>query len=201
VGGHLDVSVADGVVALMSLYIDEYLATGAVPGPGHNILTGRYACYDVYRCEDDRWVAVGAIEPRFYANLCTALGCDEWSEHQLDDDKQLQIRDAFAAAFATRPRDHWVDLLGPANTCVSAVATVPELVTDAHYREREAFVTAQRPGHEDFEQTGFVLAGMDRNQDPPVVRDNVATDTDAVLAEIGYDAASIAQLRAEGAVA
>src|SRR4029077_11179697 len=73
VGAYLDVSVADGVVALMSLYVDEFLATGEVPGPRHNILTGRYACYDVYRCADDRWIAVGAIEPNFYANLCRAL--------------------------------------------------------------------------------------------------------------------------------
>src|SRR5213079_3130713 len=86
VGAYLDVSVADGVIALMSLYVDEYFATGEVPAPGHNILTGRYACYDVYRCADDRWVAVGAIEPHFYVNLCRALGCEQWVEHQLDDE-------------------------------------------------------------------------------------------------------------------
>ncbi len=72
-GSYLDVSITDGVLSLMSLYVDEYLATGTVPGPGHYILTGRYACYDTYRCADDKWVAVGAIEPQFYANLCRAL--------------------------------------------------------------------------------------------------------------------------------
>ena len=198
---YLDVSVADGVVALMSLYIDEYLATGTVPGPGHNILTGRYACYDLYACSDDRWVAVGAIEPHFYANLCKALGCERWLEHQLDDDVQHLIRDDFMAAFATRTRDEWVDLLGPANTCVSAVATVPELVDDEHFRARNVIVTAQREGGEPFEQVGFVLAGQDRSQPAPVVRDATVTDTDAVLAEVGYDAETIAALRAEGAVA
>ncbi|MCU1497331.1 MAG: L-carnitine dehydratase/bile acid-inducible protein [Acidimicrobiales bacterium] len=200
-GAHLDVSVADGVVALMSLYVDEYLATGTVPGPGHNILTGRYACYDLYPCADDRWVAVGAIEPRFYANLCRALGCEQWLGSQLDDEVQDQIRADFTAAFAARPRDEWVELLGPADTCVSAVATVPELVHDDHLRAREVIVTATRPGHEPFEQTGFVLAGMDRAQPAPVVRDATATDTDALLASVGYDAETIASLRAEGAVA
>ncbi len=101
-GAYLDVSVADGVVALMSLYVDEYLATGEVPGPRHNILTGRYACYDVYRCADGEWLAVGAIEPHFYANLCRALGCEQWLEHQTDDAVQDAIRADFRAAFATR---------------------------------------------------------------------------------------------------
>jgi alpha-methylacyl-CoA racemase len=198
---HLDVAVADGVVALMSLFIDEYLATGTVPGPGHNILTGRYACYGIYRCADDRWVAVGAIEPHFYANLCRALGCDRWLGSQLDDDVQDQIRADFAAAFASRDMADWVDVLAPADTCVSPVATVPELVEDAQYRARDAIVTAHRPGAAAFEQVGFPLAGMDHDQVAPVVRDATVTDTGAVLAEVGYDAESIASLRAEGAVA
>ncbi len=75
-GAYLDVAIADGVLGLMSLYIDEYLATGTVPGPGHNILTGRLACYQVYTCGDGKWVSVGAIEPQFYANLCRLLGCE-----------------------------------------------------------------------------------------------------------------------------
>ena len=51
-GEYLDVSVADGVLSLMGLQIDEHLATGAEPGPGHDILSGRYACYDTYCARD-----------------------------------------------------------------------------------------------------------------------------------------------------
>lgn len=200
-GAYLDVSVADGVVALMSLYIDEYFATGEIPGPRHNILTGRYACYDVYRCSDDRWIAVGAIEPHFYANLCRALGCEQWLAHQTDDAVQDAIRADFAAAIATRTRDDWVAQLGPADTCVSEVASVPELVHDAHLRARNVFVEATAAAHGDFEQVGWVFAGMDREQPGPVVRDATITDTDALLEEVGYSAAEIAALREEGVAA
>ena len=58
------------------------------PGPGHDVLTGRYACYDTYRAADGRWLAVAAIEAKFFANLCRALGCEQWIEHQYDDDVQ-----------------------------------------------------------------------------------------------------------------
>jgi alpha-methylacyl-CoA racemase len=200
-GQHLDVAVADGVVALMSLYIDEYLATGKIPGPGHNILTGRYACYDVYPAADGQWLAVGAIEPHFYANLCKALGCDQWLGDQLNDDVQDDIRASFREAFATKDRDEWVALLGPADTCVSAVATVPDLVEDEHFRARDVIVTAHRPDADAFEQVGFVLAGQAKDQAAPVVREATVTDTDAVLVEAGYSAEAIAALRAEGAVA
>jgi alpha-methylacyl-CoA racemase len=199
-GEYLDVAVADGVVALMSLYIDEYFATGEIPGPRHNILTGRYACYDVYRCRDDRWIAVGAIEQHFYANLCKAIDCEQWLAFQTDDAVQDAIRADFQAAFATKTRDEWVEQLGPIDTCVSEVASVPELVRDAHFRTRSAFVEATGE-HGPFEQVGWVFAGMERDQPGPVVRDATITDTDALLGEVGYSAAEIAALRQQGAAA
>jgi alpha-methylacyl-CoA racemase len=200
-GATLDVSIADGVVALMSLNVDEYLATGDVPGPRHSLLTGRYACYDVYPCADGEWLAVGAIEPHFYANLCRALGCERWIAHQTDDAVQDEIRAAFRAAFATKPRDVWVAELGPADTCVSEVASVPDVARDEHLRARDVFVTASRADGPDFEQVGWTLAGADRTQPGPAVRPPDFTDTDAVLREAGFAPDEIASLREEGAVA
>jgi alpha-methylacyl-CoA racemase len=200
-GSLLDVSVAEGVIALMALNVDEYLATGEVPGPRHGILTGRYACYDVYRCADGRWLAVGAIEPHFYANLCRALGYEQWIEHQTDDAVQDRIRADFRAAFATRGRDDWVAELGPADTCVAPVYSVPELVDDPHFRARGALVDAQHGKHGPLRQVGWVLAGMQRAQPPPVVRDPSVTDTDSLLHEAGFAAADVAALREQGVVA
>ena len=200
-GATLDVSVADGVIALMSLYVDEYLATGEVPGPGHNILTGRYACYDVYACADDRWVAVAAIEPHFFANLCRALGCEQWLEHQTDDAVQDAMRVDFRAAFLRRTRDEWVAELGPADTHVSEVASVPELVGAGQLRARDVFTRATARERGEFEQVGWVLAGMDRTQPGPTVRAATETDTDALLREAGYSTAEIAALREEGVAA
>jgi len=200
-GATLDVSIADGVVALMSLNVDEYLATGEVPGPRHSLLTGRYACYDVYPCADGEWLAVGAIEPHFYANLCRALACEQWVDHQTDDAAQDEIRADFRAAFATKPRDVWVAELGPADTCVSEVASVPALARDEHLRARQVFVTASRADGPDFEQVGWPLAGADRTQPGPAVRPPDFTDTDAVLLDAGFAPDEIASLREEGAVA
>jgi alpha-methylacyl-CoA racemase len=200
-GAYLDVSVADGVVALMSLAIDEYLATGTVPGPRHGLLTGRYACYDVYECGDGRWLSVAAIERRFWANLCTALGCERWIAHQTNDDEQDAIRADLRAAFETQDRDHWIATLGPADTCVAPVATIPEVVADPHLQARNVFVDAHRTDGPPFRQVGWVLAGMDRAQPTPIVRDATVTDTDELLIDAGLDMETVTALRAEGVVA
>ncbi len=198
---YLDVAVLDGVLSLMSLYIDEYLAVGTEPGPGHYILTGRYACYDTYECADGKWVAVGAIEPHFFRNLCRLLGCDKWAEHQLDDSVQDQIRADFAAAFTTRPRDEWVKLLAPADTCVAPVYSVAELVDDPHLAARDTIVAAESSEDGVFRQLGPLLAGTDRSTRRYTVTAPSATDTDELLAAAGYDATTIARLREEGVVA
>jgi alpha-methylacyl-CoA racemase len=200
-GTYLDVSVADGVLSLMSLHLDEHLATGAVPGPRHDLLTGRFACYDVYPCRDGKWVAVGAIEPQFFANLCRELGCEQWTQHQNDDAVQDDIRSCFRAAFATRDRDDWVATLGPANTCVSAVASVPEVVDDRHFAARDTFIPAHEAEHGEFRQLGRVLAGMRRGGDPVQVRARTVTDTDELLRAAGLDDSEITALIEEGAVA
>jgi alpha-methylacyl-CoA racemase len=198
---YLDVAAADGVLALMSLAVDEYLATGTEPGPGHDILTGRYACYDCYQARDGKWLAVGIIEPRFWANLCKALGLEQWLDHQTDDAVQDQIRAGLAWVFATRDRDEWVAELAPADTCVSPVNSIREVVADPQYAARGAFVEAEHPEHGRFRQVGPVLAGGDRSGAPYAVREPDVSDADELLAAAGLDASERKALLAEGVVA
>ena len=164
-GAYLDVSVAEGVLALMALAVDEYLAVGVVPGPGHGVLTGRYACYGVYGCADGKWLTVAAIEPRFWANLCRALGLEHWADHQTDDAVQDEIRADLERVFRTRPRDEWVADLGPADTCVAPVLSVPEVVDDEQFVARRAFVETEDAAHVSFSQVGYVLAGTGAEAD------------------------------------
>jgi alpha-methylacyl-CoA racemase len=199
-GAFLDVSVADGVLWMLSLYIDEYLATGEAPGPGHYILTGRYACYDVYGTGDGGWLAVGAIEPVFWANLCRLLGLEQWIDHQTDDAVQDRIRADLRAVLATRPRDEWVDLLADADTCVAPVLDIAEVASDPQFAARGAFVEATHPQRPPFRQLGPLLAGTPR-QDRYRLRDATLTDTPALLAAAGLPADEIEDLLAEGVIA
>jgi len=199
-GAYLDVSVADGVLQLMSLHIDRYLATGEEPGPGGDILTGRYAFYDVYEAGDGQWLAVGAIEPAFYRNLCNALGCERWIAHQMDEARQAEIRTDFRRAFATRSRDEWVAALAAKDTCVTPVNTIPQVVADESFEHRNAFAPAEHAKRGAFRNVGPVLAGADRNLPLHRVRDDDETDTDELLLAAGMSREEIAALRRDAIV-
>ena len=197
-GEYLDVSVAAGVLWLMSLPIDQHLATGEQPAPGGDLLSGRYACYDVYAARDGRWLAVGAIEPAFFANLCNALGLARWIPHQLDDARQDEIRADFRRAFATRDRDDWVRELAPRDTCVAPVSAVSEVVDDPHFRG--AVVQARHERHGSFRQLAPVLAGTQAAGAPYAVGDATPAETETLLREVGLSEQAIAKMRSEGVV-
>jgi alpha-methylacyl-CoA racemase len=199
-GAYLDVAVADGVLWMLSLYIDEYLATGEAPGPGHYVLTGRYACYDVYGTSDGRWLAVGAIEPRFWANLCRLLGLERWIEHQTDDGVQDEIRADVRAAFARRTRDEWAAMLADADTCVAPVLDIAEVAADPQVAARGAVVEVTHPQRPPFRQLGPLLAGTPRSP-RYALRDATVTDTTSLLAEAGLPPAELDALLAEGVIA
>ena len=198
-GVHLDVSVADGVLALMSLAIDEHLAEGVQPGPREGLLTGRYAWYDLYQAGDGGWLAVAAIEPKFFANLCHILGCEQWIDRQYNDDVETMRAD-FTAAFASRSRDDWVAELAPADACVSPVLDVPGVVADGQYGARGAFVEVTHPTSGRLRQVGAPLA---RQVDPVVLEipDWTATTTEELLHEVGVAPDTVTAWRAAGVIA
>ncbi|NUR24331.1 MAG: CoA transferase [Catenulispora sp.] len=198
-GAYLDVSVADGVLSLMSLAVDEYLATGAEPGYQHSMTSGRYACYGTYPAADGKWLAVAAIEPKFWANFCRLLGLEKWAAHQTDDAVQDQIRADVTAALRTKDRDAWVELLSGSDTCVAPVLTVAELAEDPHFGARNAFVEAVHPGHGPLRQTAPLLAGMHRSELPYRLPDG--THAMELLLESGFTEAEIKELMEEGSVA
>ena len=200
-GTYLDVSVAEGVLFLMSLYIDQYLATGELPGPGHDILTGRFACYDVYQARDGKWLAVGIIEPAFFGNLCRALGLEQWIPHQTDDARQDEIRAALRTAFAMRDRDEWVAELAPRNTCVAPVYSIAELLQDPQFLSRQVLIDAVHAQRGNIRQLGPILAGADRTQSTYSLPDSSTTDTDELLRGVGVSQPQIDKMRRDGVVA
>jgi alpha-methylacyl-CoA racemase len=202
-GAYLDVSVAQGVLWLTSLAVDEQLAVGGDVQPGHDILSGRYACYGTYAGSDGKWLAVGAIEAKFFANLCAALGLPELAALQLDDAAQDRIRSAFVAAFARRTRDQWVAELAGADTCVAPVLSIAEVAASPQFVARGVVGEAVHPTEGAVAQLTPLLAGMPRpaRGEPVTLPDMTQTDTEHLLKEAGVDGETVARWVARQVVA
>lgn len=199
-GAYLDVAATDGVLSLMSLYLDQYTATGFETQPNNAVLTGKYAWYGVYKTSDDKAISLGAIEPHFFKNLCRLLDLEQFSDKQYDDGAQAEMKQAFKQAILAKTRDEWTGLLAAADTCMAPVLDIAEVVDDPHLQARNTFMTARHPEKGVFRQLAPVLAGGDREQAEYQLKPAGTTDTDEVLAAAGYSDTAIEQLRAEGSI-
>jgi len=136
-GQVVDAAMVDGASVLMQM-VWALRAQGAWSDePGTNLLDTGCPYYDTYRCADGRWVAVGALEKQFYAELLTGLGLDgEDLPAQGDRDGWPTLRQRFTEVFATRTRDEWSEVFAGTDACVTPVLTPAEATRDEHVTAR-----------------------------------------------------------------
>jgi alpha-methylacyl-CoA racemase len=139
-GRVVDAAMTDGSAMLMSLF----LALGArglwSEARGGNLLDGGAPFYRCYGCRDGRFIAVGALEPQFYAALIAGLGLEPDSAPQFDIPAWPAMHSRFEAIFATRDRDDWAALFQGTDACVTPVLTLAEAADHPHNAARRTFV-------------------------------------------------------------
>lgn len=126
-GQIVDAAMVDGVATLTQA-IWSLLGQGMwTDEPAANLVDGHAPFYDTYRCADGRFVAVGAIEPQFYAQLLEGLGLDPGElPPQMDTGSWSATTARFATIFATRTRDEWTEVFDDTDACVTPVLSFTE---------------------------------------------------------------------------
>jgi crotonobetainyl-CoA:carnitine CoA-transferase CaiB-like acyl-CoA transferase len=142
-GQFIDIGMLDGAAVLLAIP----LGTGADSRRGNDTLSGRYACYNVYRCQDGRWISAGALETKFWTNLCTELGREDLVSDQFaNEPRQSEVKRALAECFAKRPAEEWFRALGGKDCCVTPVRTVAEARATIHPAPRLSATPARYDG-------------------------------------------------------
>lgn len=139
-GQVVDAAIVDGVASMLAP-IHALMGAGLWRDRrGVNLLDSGAPFYDVYGTSDGGFVAVGAIEPQFYAQLLAGLGLDASAlPGQWDVSRWGELRDRFAEAFAARSREQWAAVFEPTDACVVPVLTLREAASHAHARARGTY--------------------------------------------------------------
>lgn len=195
-GQVVDAAMVDGTALLMAPFYAA--AQGGWWGPrGTNYLDSGMPYYDCYECADGGWVAVGALEPQFYADLLDGLGLDPAAVPSRDDPaRHDDLRRLLTATFARRSRDEWAAVFVGRDACVAPVLGLTEAPADPHLVARRTFTELDGVVHPSpaprFSATPGAIAG------PPCTP---GRHTREVLAEWGVDPARIDALEGAGTIA
>ena len=135
-GTTIDTSIAETVLAWQFLALTAAGRPGGEAARGQGRLNGGAACYQVYRTADGRFVTLGALEAKFWANFCRALGREDWIERQWEAMPQTELIAAVAEAIAARPLAAWQALLAGVDCCYQAVLEPTEVPDDPQVRAR-----------------------------------------------------------------
>lgn len=140
-GQVVDAAMVDGV-ALLSAHLHGLRAAGGWPGRrGENLLDGGAPFYRTYTCADGRHIAVGSLEPAFYATLLHGLGlAEEDLPDQYDRSGWPELHRRFAEVFATRTRQEWAERFEGTDACVVPVLDPDEAPDHPHLAARRTFV-------------------------------------------------------------
>jgi len=195
-GQFVDVSVTDGIVEMMYMWLNPHLTYGLNYERGDTIFTGHHPWYNVYETKDGKYITVAAFEPWFYANLCQLLGREDFIEHQYaEGEKKEEIFQYFKQTFLTKTRDEWLEILKRKDTCVAPVYSIDEVASDPHLLARGMIRDISHPSLGSVKQVGsmFKLSGS-----PFQVRNwsrKFGQHTEEILLELSYKKTEIKSLR------
>ena len=193
-GQVIDAAMVDGASALMAL-VHSMIAMGRwSEARESNLLDGGAPHYRTYACADGKFLALGPLEPQFFAEMIARAGIDDAQRaDQTDPARWPERREDYAAIFRQKTRDEWTAIFDGTDACATPVLTWSEAADHPHLAARQTFVvrdgvTQAAPAPR------FSRTPADAPRPPPAA----GQDTEAALRAAGYDEDTIARLRAEG---
>ncbi|MBU6998462.1 MAG: CoA transferase [Theionarchaea archaeon] len=195
-GQHVDISMLDGIISLLSVHAGEYFATRKSPVPEKMALSGGLACYNVYETNDEKFITLGALESKFWQEFCTAVERDDLVPHQFDEDQE-ELKQIISSIFKERSQQEWMDTLE--NVC-APVNNLEMVCRNPQVLHRNMVSQVEHPAAGVIDQVGTPikssLCPAEIRLPPPLFGEH----TRSILQDIGISEAEIEELREEGVI-
>jgi crotonobetainyl-CoA:carnitine CoA-transferase CaiB-like acyl-CoA transferase len=198
-GQHVDVSMMDGSLSWLTINTGEVLVDGPAPPRGSQLLWGATPCYNVYECADG-YMAVGAIEAKFWVRMCELLGRPEYADQQLTFEKFDEMFAWLRDTFKQKTRDEWMELFGCEDVCVSPILDLDEVPKNPQVAHREMITEVDDDKLGRMKTIGIPFKFSETPGEIRTSAPSLGEHTDEVLKTLGCSADEIARLRAGGIV-
>lgn len=195
-GQYLDVSMLDGIISWLCMLGGRYFMERELPNRGEMLLTGRYACYNVYPTKDGRYMSLGALEEKFWRNFCQAIGQEDLVEKQfVEGEEQLRVIELIKEKFQNKTQKEWVDFFTKVDTCCEPLLTLEEAFHHPQVLHRKMVLEVEHPVEGKIRQIGNPIKSssfpFEIHMPPP----SLGEHTVEILKTIRYTEKDIQHLR------
>ena len=191
-GQYIDISMTDGMLSYLSLVHFFSQKTGNDPVRGNALLSHRFGCYNIYQTADERYIAIGAVENRFWVRLCQLLELEDYGDKQYADAYRLEIIEAMTERFKRKTVEQWNDILANEEVCYSVVESYREVLSSPLFRSRQLLVERHSGDGSVSTELGIPVKLSDTPGSIRTLPSDFGADTAVVLAELGYSDSQIA---------
>lgn len=189
-GNFIDISIIDSLIASMPFEISDYLNN---LDPSLSILHGSYACYNIYKTGDNKYLALAAIEQKFWKNFLAKIEKNEFFSYQYIPKEQKRMRDSLAKIFKSKSQSEWLKIFKGADTILSAVNTLSEAFYLKEIKSKNVIESNSRV----FLKTPIKM-GMRRTK--YAKSPALGEDTGKILSNIGYSKQCIKEQKLRGII-
>ncbi|MGB0523716.1 MAG: CoA transferase [Flammeovirgaceae bacterium] len=184
-GQHVDVAMLDGLLPLITLPFAQYQASGKVHHNDELPLSGALANYNVYECSDGKWLALGALEPKFWKNFCQFLGKPDWAALvSFDQASSKALQQEVSQVFKQKKQADWLLEAEKFDVCLSPIALLNELEGNLHLQARNMIITEHHEKVGDFKNIGIPIKFGGTPAKPAWSAPQIGDDTQAILKEL-----------------
>jgi alpha-methylacyl-CoA racemase len=186
VGQHVDVSMTDAVMPLLSVSYAIYSATNQAQNRGTLPLSGGMPNYGVYECKDKKYIALGTLEPKFWGKFCDLTNKPDWKMFMLPQNpEQLQsFKNLIGGLFLEKKQSEWVQFGLENDLLISPVYGLEDLENDPHLQVRKMIIETEHPMVGKLKSIGVPLKFSETEAKPSWAAPILGEDTEAILREL-----------------
>ncbi|MHA1271274.1 MAG: CaiB/BaiF CoA transferase family protein [Candidatus Helarchaeota archaeon] len=200
-GQYIDISIYDGLVSWSALALNDYLCTKQIPKKEGRRLIGLLPWYNVYKTKDNKEIAIGALEFKFWKNFCEIIQRPDLIEcHNANPSEYPKIKGFLTEIFLKKDQIDWIKLIENIDCCITPVFNLEEVIQSRHLKDRKLIIKYIHPYLGEIEQIGFHFKLSESSACIRFGAPFFGQHNDEILKNLGYSEDIIKDFKEEGII-